>query len=90
MKLSTLYAQTSLEQGMSEIAQSIASCNGDAYNLETEDWMRQSNYLIKEQEAVALKRIGDFKGAMNIYNNFFESRPHLYIYLACIIALSKH
>jgi hypothetical protein len=77
MKLSTLYAQTSLEQGMSEIARSIASCNGDAYNRETEDWMRQSNYLIKEQEAVALKRIGDFKGAMNIYNNFFESRPHL-------------
>lgn len=48
MKLSTLYAQTSLEQGMSEIARSIASSNGDAYNRETEDWMRQNNYPLKE------------------------------------------
>lgn len=77
MKISTLYSQSSLEQGMSEIARSIALCNGDSYNREIEDWMRQTNYLMKEQEAVALKRIGNFKGAMNIYNQLFESKPHL-------------
>lgn len=76
MKLQELYSHTSLEQGMIYLADSIKQHNAKFYNQEIETWINQTNYISREQKAIEFKRSGNFTGAINIYNQLFESKPH--------------